>query len=205
MSNSFSDNKTSAGAEESTFSTSTSFKNPSILFLWVVRLLLCSSIDATNLITTIAGTGVSGSSGDGGPASSAQLRQPRHIWRNSVGMFYVSDQIGQAVRKFSSSDYIISTFAGIDQVNTPSADGGPASSSSIVSPIGVQTDLLGRVIVVENGNAKIRRIDTNGIISTIAGECNFLVIFDLINSCFLNTQVVAPTILTREDLLLPQV
>ncbi len=151
---------------------------PSSFLLWTLKFLLsCPSAGATSIITTIAGTGVSGSLGNGGPATSAQFQQPRSIWKNSVGLFYVADYDGHNVRKFSESDYIISNFAGLTSGATGgnSGDGGPATSANLNSPIAVQVDPTGRVIISDLASSVIRRVDTNGIISTVAGK-NLLVV-----------------------------
>jgi hypothetical protein len=183
---------------------------------WVVR-----KITPSGIITTIAGTGVSGFSGDGGPATAAQIGSPTGIVVRDNGDIYIAHHGGYRIRKVNSAG-IISTVAGggtdawtegipatnaqlgqwgiaidlagniivadivynrIRKINTSgiintiaglgatafSGDGGPASLAGLNAPQGICVDVAGNIYIYDNNNLRIRKINTAGIISTIAG------------------------------------
>ena len=123
-------------------------------------------VDATGRITTIAGTGVSGYSGDGGPATAARLSMPMNLAFASDGTIYFADRDNHRIRRISPSG-VISTFAGTGTVGS-AGDGGPAASAQLRFPTGITVASDG-VYICDWGNAKIRRVGLDGRISTIAG------------------------------------
>ncbi|WP_372637381.1 S-layer homology domain-containing protein [Cohnella sp.] len=125
----------------------------------------------TGIITTVVGTGASGFSGDGGPATSAQLNTPYSIDFDDSGNLYIADRNNNRVRKVDTSGNI-STVAGTG-VAGYSGDGGPATAARMDSPIGLTVDDDGTLYVVENSNHVIRKISPTGIITTIAGTGTF--------------------------------
>ena len=113
-------------------------------------------------ITTFAGTGKRGSSGDGGRATSARLNDPQAVAVDAEGNVYIAEQLGQRVRKVTPGG-IITTFAGTGDP-TSSGDGGPASSASVFYPMGVAVDGRGGVYIT--GPHGIRKV-SGGTITTI--------------------------------------
>jgi uncharacterized protein (TIGR03437 family) len=118
------------------------------------------------IITTVAGNGSFGFSGDGGPATSASLGSTAGIALDSAGNLYISDPNNNRVRKVSNG--IITTFAGSGLTDF-SGDGGPALNAALNGPFGVKVDAAGSVYITQGGDARVRKI-TNGIITTIAGN-----------------------------------
>ena len=127
-------------------------------------------IDATTgIITTVAGTGTSGFSGDGGLASSAQLWNPRGINVDSIGNVFFADLSNQRIRKIDATTGIISTIAGTGTAGY-SGDGGLSSSAQLWNPWGVAVDSAGNIFIADTASQRIRKIDvTTGVISTVAG------------------------------------
>jgi len=127
-------------------------------------------ISPDGIITTIAGTGTQGSSGDGGPATQAQLAAPIAIASDSAGNLYFADQPNHKIRKISVAG-IITTVAG-NGTQGFSGDGGPATSAALDGPFGVAVDRAGIVYLTDSRNERIRRVGTDGVITTIAGNGN---------------------------------
>ena len=121
----------------------------------------------TNTITTIAGNGVPGFSGDGGQATCAQLSDPTWVAVDTLGNLYVTDPGNNRVRKIDTSG-IITTFAG-NGITGYSGDGIPASNASINGPQDIAVDNFGNVYIIDGANPRIRKVNSTGIISTIAG------------------------------------
>jgi sugar lactone lactonase YvrE/PKD repeat protein len=122
---------------------------------------------ATNIITTVAGTGDCGFSGDNGPATSALLDGPSGIVVLADGTMYICDMWNDRVRKVSPTG-TITTFAGTGTTGY-SGDGGPATSAKLSAPAGVAVDATGRVYIADSDNAIIRRVALGGTITTVAG------------------------------------
>ncbi|MET9504308.1 RICIN domain-containing protein [Streptomyces sp. NPDC006622] len=118
-------------------------------------------------ISAFAGTGVPGPVGDGGPAVSAQLRYPREVAVDSEGNVYITDTDNHKIRKVTA-DGRISTFAGTGSANF-SGDGGLATAAQLNLPMGVAVDRVGVVYIADSNNNRIRRVTTDGRISTFAG------------------------------------
>lgn len=125
-------------------------------------------VSSVGIITTIAGTGVAGSSGDGGPATAAQLNQPWGVTPDGTGNLYIADLVNHKVRKISSSG-TITTFAGTGVAGF-AGDGGAAISAMLNQPACVIFDQSGNMYISDQLNNRIRKISTSGIISTIAGN-----------------------------------
>jgi sugar lactone lactonase YvrE len=126
----------------------------------------------TGIITTVAGNGTSGFSGDGGPATSASLRAPDGVAVDAAGNLLIADTSNQRIRRVDGTTGIITTVAGNGTYGF-SGDGGAATSASLNSPVGVAVDAAGSLLIVDTGNQRIRRVDgTTGIITTVAGNGN---------------------------------
>ena len=119
-------------------------------------------------ISTIAGTGVAGYSGDGGPATAAQLRQPSGVAVDASGYVYVADTQNHRVRRIDAGG-TIETIAGTG-VPGFDGDGGPAIGARVSYPFRVAVDTSGVVYFADTDNHRIRRIDPDGTIGTIAGN-----------------------------------
>ena len=125
-------------------------------------------VDTAGIITTTAGTGTQGYSGDGGPATSAQLGYPHSLLVDGSGNLYFDDYYNHCMRKVSPSG-IITTVAGTGDPGY-SGDGGPATSAQLYYPFGIAKDGSGNLYVGDNSNNRVRKIDTSGIITLFAGN-----------------------------------
>lgn len=125
-------------------------------------------VDEEGVITTIAGTGEAAFGGDGGPAVKARLNGLADVSIDAEGNIYVPDRDNQRIRKIDSGG-IISTIAGTGERGF-SGDGGPARSARLNSPLDVVFDSLGNIYVADTQNHRVRKIDSRGIISTVAGS-----------------------------------
>jgi len=119
------------------------------------------------VISTIAGTGTAGNSGDGGAATSAQLNTPRGVAVDTSGNIYVADTGSNRIRRITSGG-VISTAAGTG-TNSYSGDGGAATSATISGPYDLAVDGSGCVYLADTGNNRIRKFCLAGSISTVAG------------------------------------
>ncbi len=125
---------------------------------------------ATGIITTVAGTGTSGSTGDGGAATAARLASPRGIAIASNGDFYIADRPSDKIRMVTVSTGIISTYAGTGTAGYL-GDGGAATSARLRTPEGVHVASNGDVYIADTGNDVIRKVAAaTGIITTYAGN-----------------------------------
>jgi sugar lactone lactonase YvrE len=119
------------------------------------------------IITTIAGTGVAGFSGDNGPAVSAALDNPTALSLDSNGNLYIADTDNHRIRKITGST--ISTVAGSgEQLFT--GDGAAATAAGLDSPNGVAVDAAGNIYIGDTRNQRIRVVNSSGSISTLAGN-----------------------------------
>jgi cysteine-rich repeat protein len=128
-------------------------------------------VDAgTGVITTIAGTGTPGFSGDAGPAVDAQLFYPEEVEVDAAGNVYIADSGNARIRRVAV-DGTITTVAGSDCASPPCpiGDGGPATSAQI-SAFGMVVDAAGRIWIADAGNHRIRRVAVDGTITTVAGD-----------------------------------
>ena len=133
-------------------------------------------IDTQGNISTIAGNGVEGFSGDGGPATQAKLNLPAGLAFDSKGNLYISDRSNDRVRMVDSKG-IIRTIAG-NGGDGFSGDKGPATKAELNKPFGLAIDKNDNLFIADRGNNRIRRIDSNGVITTIAGDGGFYYIGD---------------------------
>ncbi len=132
--------------------------------LYVLYMCNCNS----QVITTIAGTGFGGYSGDGGPATSAKLYFPNFVAVDKIGNIFVGDQ-NATVRKISTSG-IISTFAGIADSAGYNGDNIPATAAKLTLIYGIAFDKHNNVYISDFSNYRIRKVDAAGIITTFAGN-----------------------------------
>jgi sugar lactone lactonase YvrE len=124
-------------------------------------------IDPDGIITTIIGTGRDGYAGDGGPATEAQLL-PRNLLIDPDGNIYVCDRASQTVRRVDATTGIITRVAGNGTTGF-SGDGGPATKAALNEPRGLGRDWMGNLYIADSENNRLRRVDTKGIITTVAG------------------------------------
>ncbi|HLF41008.1 MAG TPA: NHL repeat-containing protein [Acidimicrobiia bacterium] len=130
-------------------------------------------------VSTVAGVSPAGFSGDGGPATQAQMHEPRMVAFDPSGNMYVADTFNQVIRKVDTSG-TISTVAGkftgfvprdeADCVPNFKGDGGPATEATLSCPHSVAADAAGNVFIADSANDVIRRVDPSGVITTIAGQ-----------------------------------
>jgi trimeric autotransporter adhesin len=127
-------------------------------------------VNASGIISTFAGNGIAGYNGDGGPATSAELRAGVGVCNDSTGNIYIAMGTGviPVIRKVNRSG-IISTIAG-NGIAGYSGDGGPATSAELSYPFGLCFDASGNLLFCDGGNNRVREINTSGIISTVAGN-----------------------------------
>jgi len=123
---------------------------------------------ATGHITTVAGTGEPGYSGDGGPGPQAQLREPNDCFLDGRGGLLIADVQDQRIRRLDVRTGRITTFAGTgEKIRT--GDGRPATAASILGARAVCMDRRGNTYICEREGNGIRKVDANGIMSTYAG------------------------------------
>jgi hypothetical protein len=122
-----------------------------------------------NIITTVAGGGIgNGNSGNGGPATNASLNSPQGLAMDASGSLFVAD-IGNSIIRKIDTNGIITRVAGKLNTTTYSGDGGAATNAGLSNPYGVAVDSQGNLFISDRGHNVIRKVDTNGIITTIAG------------------------------------
>lgn len=119
------------------------------------------------MVTTVAGTGEPGTTGDGGPGDQAQVDWPTALTLDGDGNLFIAERVGCVVRRLSP-DGSISTVAGTGTCGF-SGDGGPATSAQLNWPDGITIAEDGTMYLSDGANFRIRRVDVNGVITTIAG------------------------------------
>ncbi len=125
---------------------------------------------ATGIISTVAGNGTKGYSGDGGAATSAELNDPHAVALDSAGNIYIADSLNNRIRKVTVSTGKISTVAG-NGTQGYSGDGGAATSAELYWPMGVVIDGAGDIYLADTYNWRVREVTVStGIISTVAGD-----------------------------------
>jgi hypothetical protein len=124
-------------------------------------------IDADGTVTTVAGTGTAGYSGDGGPATAARISGPSRITFDSAGNLYLADSGNNRIRKVTPAD-VISTVAGTGVAGS-TGDGGQATAARLRNPYDVAVAGNGTIYIADRGNHKIRKVTPAGVISTVAG------------------------------------
>ena len=123
---------------------------------------------ATGVITTVAGTGQPGYSGDGGPGTQAQLREPNDCFLDGRGGLLVADIQDQRVRRLDLGTGVITTFAGNGEM-ARTGDGGPALEAGILGARAVCMDRRGNTFIAEREGNGVRVVNSSGIMSTLAG------------------------------------
>ena len=128
------------------------------------------------IITTVAGNGTAGFSGDGGPATQASLNLPSGIVVDNKGNLYIADRSNNRVRVVNSSG-TIKTFAGNGN-NGYHGDNMPALKATLDKPFGLALDKNQNLYIADRGNNRIRKVDASGMISSVAGDGGFYFIGD---------------------------
>ncbi|MCE9637299.1 MAG: hypothetical protein K8T90_16460 [Planctomycetes bacterium] len=125
-------------------------------------------VDPLGVISTVAGIGTGGFSGDGGPATAARLSFPAGLIVDSAGRIVFCDFLNHRVRRIDTSG-TITTIAG-NGTGTFAGDNGPATSASLFRPYMICADAAGNLYIADQLNHRIRRVDTFGTITTVAGN-----------------------------------
>src|SRR5918999_1630959 len=122
----------------------------------------------TGMVTTLAGTGEIGYSGDGGPGNKAMLREPNDVFLDGKEGLLIADIQDQRIRRVDLRTGMIPTFAGTGE-KSRDGDGRRAAEASLMGPRAVCMDRLGNTYVCEREGNGVRKIDPNGILTTVAG------------------------------------
>lgn len=124
-------------------------------------------VDTNGIVSSVVGNGDGGTSGDGGPATNAGVATQGGLAIDASGDLFISEE--PAIRKVDTNG-IITTIAGnTNDMRGYSGDGGPATSALLYNATGVAVDVSGNVFIADTGNGAIRKVDTSGIITTVAG------------------------------------
>jgi sugar lactone lactonase YvrE len=119
------------------------------------------------IISTVAGNGTPGYSGEGGQATSAQLYGPAGVATDAAGNLFIADYLNQRVFKVTPGN-VISTIAG-NGTQGFNGDGGSATAAQLNEPWGIAVDAAGNLFIADLANNRIRKVTTNGVIGTVAG------------------------------------
>jgi hypothetical protein len=163
----------SAGGPDGRLATATTFAHPTALaldsngLLYVVNGNTVRRINADGTVTTVAGTGRAGFSGDGGPAISADLNGPQSIAIDSAGDIFIADAQNNRIRRVDPAG-IITTIAGSGQPGF-AGDGGPATKAELNDPTGVAIGFGNTILIADSANNRVRVVDATGIVATFAG------------------------------------
>lgn len=125
-------------------------------------------IDSSGVITTVAGNGTRDYAGDDGPAIEASLNLPSDVACDKDGNLYISDRSNHVIRKVDPQG-IITTFAGLG-VPWFGGDNGLAKIAFLKFPFGITLDSKGNLFIADRGNNRIRKVNRQGIITTVAGD-----------------------------------
>src|ERR1035437_9708216 len=125
-------------------------------------------VSTNGIITTVAGNGTWAFSGDGGAAIDAELKDPSAVAMDTQGNLFIADTYNHRIRKIDTN-HIITTVAG-NGINSFSGDGGAATNAALNYPSGVVLDAGGNLLIADRINSRIRKVNTNGIITTVAGN-----------------------------------
>lgn len=125
-------------------------------------------VSTTQTYSTVAGNGVASYGGDGGKATSTSINAPSAVAVDAASNIYIADYGNNRIRKVDING-TISTIVGNGTAGY-SGDGGLATTAKIFSPKSISLDALGNIYIVDFGNNRIRKVETNGIINTIVGN-----------------------------------
>jgi sugar lactone lactonase YvrE len=125
-------------------------------------------VSTSGVITTFAGTGTAGNAGDGGPAASAQLRNPADVLVDKFGNIFISDSTNYRIRKVTSAG-VISTAAGTGTRGF-SGDGGAATAAQFNLPMGLAIDGSAALYITDLNNERVRKLTPDGVLNTITGN-----------------------------------
>ena len=125
-------------------------------------------VNINGIISTVAGNGTRGFSGDGGVATLAQLSSPSELVFDTLGNLYFSDEYNHVIRKIDTNS-IITTIAG-NGMSGFNGDSVAATSATLYYPRGIVIDNYGNIYISDQFNNRIRKVDSKGIITTVAGN-----------------------------------
>jgi hypothetical protein len=126
-------------------------------------------VDKTGIITTVAGNGSSGFSGDNGPATAAKLSSPFAVKYDPIGNLYISDNNNMRIRKVDIAMGIITTIAGSSSSGGFGGDNGPATAALLYGPEDICFDRAGNLYIADAFNHRVRMVNTSGVITTVVG------------------------------------
>ena len=135
-------------------------------------------VDGMSIISTVAGDGMRGYSGDGGPATMARINNPvgqaappaSRIEIDSRGMLYLADTGNHVIRRLDTNTGVMTTFAGTGTAGI-SGDGSPATMAQLNGPTDIDVAPHGTVYIADTQNSCVRAVGTDGIIRTVVGRC----------------------------------
>lgn len=152
-------------------------------------------VDSGGIVTTIAGNGTAGFSGDGGPAQKASLNHPSGLALDGKGNLYISDRSNNRIRVVDSRG-VINTFAG-SGADGYAGDSGPALQANIDKPFGLAVDKKDNLYIADRGNNRIRKVTPSGVITSVAGDGGFFFMGD--NGPAYRASVAGPTGVAVDD------
>jgi sugar lactone lactonase YvrE len=164
----------------SSFDSSTAIEPDRIGNVFITDMWNVYRIDSTGTVGLFVGPqGEYGYTGDGGPATQALLCEPFDVAIDRAGNFFIADTNNNRIRRVDAQTGIITTVAGSGPVNgferfeadgSFSGDDAPATQATLNTPLGVAVDAQGNLFIADSGNRRIRKVDTNGIITTFAAN-----------------------------------
>ena len=157
-----------ASLAEFNYPTAIAFNAAGDMFIADMNNHVIREINTSGIITTVAGDGTSGNSGDSGPATAAELRGPESVAFNAAGDMFIADNGNNDIREVTPTG-VITTFAGNGTAGYR-GDGGPATSAELNGPIGLAVNAAGDLFIADHNNSVIREVTPAGTISTVAGN-----------------------------------